>query len=178
MKKTALLILAILILVVVGLPRTARAGSATIPADTQAAWDTMKKLAGEWEGETTSEPQPMKASVIFRVTSAGHTVMEQLMPGTEHEMVTMYYLDGPDLVMTHYCAAGNQPHLALDHEVSKPDDVTFKFVSGTNMDPKVDGHIHGVHFKLVDANTLQAEWTGFKDGKLDHTLAAKFVRKK
>lgn len=177
MKKSVLLVLTTVILVPVALTQIALAGSAPVPPDTQAAWETMKKLAGEWEGET-ADAQRIKATLTFRVTSGGHAVMEQLFPGTEHEMVTMYHLDGPELVMTHYCSAGNQPHLALDHQASKPDDVTFKFVSGTNMDPKVDGHIHGVHFKLVDENNLQAEWTAFKNDKPDHTLVAKFVRKK
>ncbi len=32
-------------------------------------------------------------------------------PGMEHEMTNMYTLDGNTLVMTHYCAGGNQPRM-------------------------------------------------------------------
>ena len=47
----------------------------------------------------------------YRVTAAGSAVMEVLFPGTDHEMVTVYHQDGDDLILTHYCAAGNQPRM-------------------------------------------------------------------
>ena len=49
--------------------------------------------------------------VEFRVSSNGSAVRELMYPGTEHEMTNMYTLEGNTLVMTHYCAGGNQPHM-------------------------------------------------------------------
>jgi hypothetical protein len=42
-----------------------------------------------------ADPDGSPASVVYKVTSAGKTVMETLGPGTDHEMVSMYHMDGP-----------------------------------------------------------------------------------
>ncbi len=140
----------------------------------QAAWENLKKLPGEWEGEAGGE----KVQVFYRLTGAGSALMETLFQGTPHEMVSMYHMDGPALVMTHYCAEGNQPHLKFDPAVSKPDLFVFSFVSGSNMDASKDGHIHGVVFRLVDADHLEGEWQHYKDGKAGEKLKFVVARKK
>ena len=50
----------------------------------------------------------------YRVASGGSVVQETLFPGSPHEMISMYHLAGGQLVMTHYCAMGNQPRMKLD----------------------------------------------------------------
>ena len=64
--------------------------------DGKAGFAKMKDLAGEWTNKAQGQ------TVIYRVMSRGKSVMEILYAGTDHEMVTMYYLDGDDLVATHY----------------------------------------------------------------------------
>ena len=74
-------------------------------------FDALKKLAGEWvEVGKDGKPTDKLVSSV-RVTSAGTAVEETLFPGSDHEMVTMYHLDGDDLILTHYCSLGNQPRL-------------------------------------------------------------------
>src|SRR5690242_19983450 len=65
--------------------------------------EVLKQLAGDWVEVKDGKPTDKVASSI-RVTSGGSTVQETLFPGTDHEMVTMYHLDGADLVLTHYCS--------------------------------------------------------------------------
>ncbi len=89
----------------------ASAGDKPTPA--QAAFERLKGLAGEWRGRIGDREKGPAATVLFRTTAADHTVMETLFPGTAHEMVTMYHLEEGKLVLTHYCAAGNQPRMAL-----------------------------------------------------------------
>lgn len=141
-----------------------------------AAYQQMTKLAGEWTG-TMQSPDGSPAKVIYRVTSAGKTVMETLAPGTEHEMVSMYHMDGPNLVMTHYCSQGNQPHLRLNESSSTPTEFVFDFVGGTNLDPARDSHIHGLVLRIKSDNQLEAEWTGYKDGKKSDTMLFFLTRK-
>ena len=62
------------------------------------------------------------------------------MPGTDHEMVSVYHADGKDVVMTHYCAFGNQPKMKLD-PASKDNELKFVFAGGTNLDPAKDTHM-------------------------------------
>ena len=163
------------LLVVAGLtastPRAAEAGIAG-----SAAYQQMTKLAGEWTG-TMQSPDGSPARVVYKVTSAGKTVMETLGPGTEHEMVSMYHLDGPALVMTHYCSMGNQPHLRLNESKSTPTEFVFDFVGGTNLDPDRDGHIHGLILRIKNDNQIEAEWTGYKDGKKSDTMLFFLTRK-
>ncbi len=140
----------------------------------KAAWENLKKLVGEWEGEAGGE----KGTVVYRLTGAGSALMETLLPGSPHEMVSIYYMDGPQLVMTHYCAAGNQPHLKFDPAASKPDYFVFTFVSGSNMDPNKDGHIHGARFRLLDADHVESEWEDYKDGKAAGSMKFLLTRKR
>jgi hypothetical protein len=128
------------------------------------AYQQMTKFAGEWKGTMqTADGSPV--SVIYKVTSAGKTVMETLGPGSDHEMVSMYHMDGPALVMTHYCSAGNQPHLRLNESKSSPKEFVFDFVGGTNLDVAKDSHIHGLVLRIRSDNQMEAEWTSYKDGK-------------
>ena len=89
-------------------------------------------------------------SVVYKLTGGGSAgIVETQFPGSDHEMVSVYHLDGDDLRMTHYCVAGNQPHVKLDRANSKPDQLIFVFDGGTNLDPHKDMHIHGVKIRFT-----------------------------
>ena len=139
----------------------------------QAAFDELKSLEGTWRGKPEGEGAEAEAEakmvdeVIheFRVSAAGTVVMETMGPGTEHEMINMYHLDGENLVLTHYCAGGNQPTMKLNREKSTVEKLVFDFTGGTNLDPAVDSHIHSAKIKLGDPNKLESIWESYADGK-------------
>lgn len=131
------------------------------PLDAKVAFERLKGLAGDWQGGDGKE----KGTVQYRVVSNGSVVMETMQPGTHHEMVSMYHLDGDDLRMTHYCAVGNQPRLKLNRAKSSPDDLVFEFDGGTNLDPAKSMHIHAARFHLKGENQYESEWTAFMNGK-------------
>lgn len=111
--------------------------------------------------------QTMKAEVTYKVTGAGSALVETMAPGSPYEMVSVYHMDGDKLVMTHYCGAGNQPHMAL--KPGKDANVLlFDFVSGSNMKPS-DMHMHRVTFTFVDADHVIADWQSYSDGKPGET---------
>src|SRR5262245_32281969 len=90
---------------------TAAEKAASVNAQRFAA---LKGLVGDWV-VLGKDGKPTDAIVSsFRVTAGGNTVQETLFPGTDKEMVTMYHLDGEDLVLTHYCMLGNQPRLRAE----------------------------------------------------------------
>ena len=105
--------------------------------DAQLSFAKMKSLAGTWEGKLTTTPpapevQDKIARVTLRVTSTGNAVMHEItIPGREDDPITMFYLDGDRLTLTHYCDAGNRPRmtgkLAAD---GKTLDFTFLDISG------------------------------------------------
>jgi hypothetical protein len=139
-------------------------GATPAGADPKAAFERLKSLAGTWEGRATDEKTGPPVTVVYRSASNGSVVMEDLFPGTDHEMISIYFLDRGELVMTHYCAMANQPHMRLDGKASTADTLVFGFDGGTNLDPTKDGHIHaGVIRFLGDA--VHADWAVWKDGK-------------
>ncbi|MHB1558947.1 MAG: hypothetical protein ACYC61_15965 [Isosphaeraceae bacterium] len=138
--------------------------------------EALKELAGDWV-EIGKDGKPTDHVVSsFHVIAGGSAVQETLFPGTEKEMVTMYHLDGSDLVLTHYCTLGNQPRMKAE---PGDDDrrIVFKFSGGTNL--KSDGDLHMDHgtLTLVDKHHIRAHWTACKEGTACHDCTVDLARK-
>jgi hypothetical protein len=145
---------------------------------TSPAFDAMKKLVGDWVSEEKDADGKQQVMSSFKVTSNGSVLHETLFPGTNHEMVTVYHMDGPDLIATHYCALGNQPR--LKYQAGKdPKVLEFKSVSVGNAKSMNDMHMGLAKFTLTDDNHYTAEWQGLVNQKPDagHAMKASLVRK-
>ena len=139
--------------------------------------DALKRLAGDWVGTIKHGSNEHDATVNYKVTSGGSAVVETLLAGTEHEMVTVYYEDGDDLVLTHYCMLHNQPHMrAKTHGTANK--LEFKFDGGTNIKPDTDQHMHDMTLQILSDDHLKAAWTMYKDGKQIGTATLDLKRKK
>ncbi len=131
----------------------------------QAAFDRLKALAGTWQGTDGHEGEET-VTHVFEVSAAGTVVMETMNPDSpDHEMINMYHLDGDELVLTHYCASGNQPTMQLVRPAAAANEMRFDFTGGSNLDPAKDQHIHAARLVIVDAETLESSWTGYNEGK-------------
>src|SRR3569833_3999950 len=108
------------------------------------------------------KPTGIIASSI-RVTAGGSVVEERLLPGTRKEMVTMYHKEGSDLVLTHYCALGNQPRMKLDTQ-SDATHLRFLCVRTGNVANADEMHMDRVAITLRDADHFSAEWGANKKG--------------
>jgi hypothetical protein len=138
--------------------------------------DTIKKLAGEWVAmDKDGKPTGPVVSRI-EVTSGGKAVLETLAPGSDHEMLTIYTMEGKDLVLTHYCILGNQPHLKAE-ATNDPKKLAFKFIGGANIDPAKSNHMHEMTMTLVDDNHFRADWTRCEGGKACETHGFDLIRK-
>ena len=136
----------------------------TKEAPKNAAFEQLKKLSGKWSGKGDCMGTPMEMTVTYKVTSAGRAVMETIAAGTDHEMISMYTVDGDKLIMTHYCALGNQPRMKAE-KTDNPKKVAFKFLDGTNLDAAKDMHMHEGSIEWVDDNHIKSEWTAYVKGK-------------
>ena len=147
-------------------------------AGKNAALDKFKQLAGEWAGKEIKGPNEGKeVRANYKVTSGGSAVVETLLPGTDHEMVTVIHPDGDDLILTHYCMLGNQPQM----KASGKDDgskVAFKFVRATNLKSDKDPHMHDLTIEFIDADHIKSTWTFYQDGKEDSKADFDMKRKK
>ena len=149
------------------------------PTPTNSGLETMKKLAGTWlAADKDGNPTDQIVSII-KVTAGGSVVHETLFPGQPHEMVSIYTVDGPDLVMTHYCVLGNQPRMKADPK-SPANRICFQFAGGSNLDPKKDKHMHAATLTMVDDDHLEIAGVGWEGGApaKDMCCGMKLVRKK
>jgi hypothetical protein len=133
------------------------------PGSGAAALEKLKALAGDW---VEVEPKMGPAGSVvesYRVTGAGSAVVSTLGPGTPHEMVSVYHRDGNDLVMTHYCAAQNQPRLRTKTVTGNV--IWMEFDGGTNVGPAKDAHAHAVKIELLGPDEIRETWVGWRGGK-------------
>lgn len=122
----------------------------------------IKALAGEWQGKNT---EGKNVKVSYEVFSNGSVVVEKLMPENEPNMLTMYHLDGDKLMMTHYCAAQNQPRMLAEANSKNPSQIRFSFLDATNLAKETDGHMHKLMLTFTDGNTLKQQWTWMADNE-------------
>jgi hypothetical protein len=141
-------------------------------------FDFIKSLEGEWTGKAEGAGETQDVVIRYRVTAGGTAVEETMFPGTENEMITMYHLDGPRLMLTHYCAAGNQPRMvATNWEVdTKVHTIRFGFDGATNLTSKQTGHMHDM-VMTIDGDKLTEKWTYFQDGAVHHESTFDMTRK-
>ena len=130
-----------------------------------AAFDQLKALVGHWETEQTNM---QKASLDLELTSGGTALLEKFHmvdQGKPVEMITLYYLDGDRLKMTHYCMAGNQPTMRATY-APETKTLTFDFESATNLKTPNDGHMHHAVYTFIDNDHFKTRWT-FQRGQKD-----------
>jgi hypothetical protein len=142
-----------------------------------AAFEQLKSLAGHWETETTNRE---KATLDLELTAGGTAVIEKARvsdAGKTVEMITLYYLDGDQLKLTHYCMAGNQPTMRATYA---PDTktLTFDFDSATNLKSPNDGHMHHAVYTFIDNDHFKTAWTFQKNQKDAFTEDVIYVRTK
>jgi len=163
------------------------AQSTTPPAavtDSQTSFNTVKSLAGEWEGPVTLDP-PMQGMpdmdkpvhISLRVTSRGNAVVHEMqasgtpLDSTKYDHpVTMVYLDGDHLTLVHYCDAGNRPRMVA-RKSPHPETVEFDFVDLSGGDQ--EGHMHHAVLTSIDADHHTEDWTYMMPG--DHPMHAHFT---
>jgi hypothetical protein len=164
-----------LVIALAAVAASSRAEDKAAPVNAQ-RFEALKNLAGDWVAVGEDGKPTDKVISSIRVTSAGSAIQETLFPGSDHEMVNMYHVDGADLILTHYCALGNQPRLRAEpgKDVNK---IVFKFVSATNLKSNDDHHINQATFTLDGTDHFKAEWVSCKDAKTCHQVNLDLVRK-
>lgn len=140
-------------------------------------FDAVKSLVGDWYEADQSGKSTGHLQSSFRLTAAGSAVIETIMPKGEHEMVTLYHMDGDRLMLTHYCAAGNQPRMRAS-DLSTAKRIVFDFVDATNLKSPKDFHMHDAVFERIDDDHLKATWTHWNEGKDAGKVVFNLVRVK
>ena len=131
-------------------------------SDAQKSFAQLKTLAGSWEGPVTTVPPTPEVEgtimqITLRTTSLGNALMHEMTGGGgSDDPITMLYLDGDRLMLTHYCDAGNRPRMTGKMSADgKTVDFEFLDVAGS----LEYGHMHHAVFTTIDANHHTEEWT-------------------
>lgn len=130
-------------------------------SDAQRGFTTIKRLPGTWEGK---RPDGAPFQVTFKLTGGGSAILSEIQAPKE-DMISMIHMDGPNrLLMTHYCAVGNQPR--MQGNVS-PDGrtITFDFVDATNLASSDAGHMQKMVLTVLDDEHHTEEWVFTDHGK-------------
>lgn len=141
--------------------------------DASEAFARLRLLQGSWQGTYTwtgARTVSGQMSATYRVTGNGSALIEDLASDGQPSMTSAYHLDGGDLRMTHYCAAGNQPRLKAANIDLAKNVIRFDFVDITNLTAPDAPHVNGFTIRLVDADHVGLEFTfgGRGKGSVEH----------
>jgi hypothetical protein len=128
-------------------------------SDAQKAFEKLKTLAGSWEGSYMGVPMKL----IIRVTSTGNAILHEMTASSRpDDPITMIYVEGDRLLLTHYCDSGNRPR--MQGKLS-PDGntVTFDFLDVSGSAEKF--LMHDAMFTMVDADHHIEAFTYSMNGK-------------
>jgi hypothetical protein len=146
----------VLAMAALGLVACARAPSTPAPVPPRpasdvgaVAWERLTRaLPGTWTMTTSSG----RFAVRYKLISNDSALVEHWGEGGKHETETVFHRDHADLVLTHYCAQGNQPRLRAVE--ASGDSITFRFVDVTNKLPDQS---------MLVERTLRVGTDGFDD---------------
>lgn len=137
----------------------------TVVYDAASAFEFLKTLAGDWDRASGDHEHGGSSRLVsFKVTAAGSSIVETYNAGLPSEMVSIYHMDGNQLLLTHYCALKNAPVMKFETS-DKPGEIKFAFHGGTNFDPKIDAHVHQGALEVKDKNTVESNFVAFANGK-------------
>ena len=132
-------------------------------SDAQLAFERMKSLAGRWIGTSS---QGWESQIVYEPIAGGSAVMQSTLfeahPG--QKMLTLAHMDGPDLVLKHYCVAGNQPEIVLAGCSPDRTELRFEFRRATNLASREHGHMDKAVFRFENEDAFSETWTWYQAG--------------
>lgn len=115
------------------------------------------------EGRWTSVTPYGESEHVFHVSSMGSAVREIMSPGMEHEMTNMYTLDGNGVTMTHYCGAGNQPHMRATAFDGRR--LEFRTTGVSDLKDPGEHYMGEMTLVFVDDDHVEQHWTSIENGE-------------
>ena len=174
MKTLIILVILVSFSTVLGLGTAVSEEMEMPPYKGSASFESMKKLEGTWKGTHAMGGKEEPATVEYKVSSNGSTIIETHFPGTTHEMITVYHDKDGNLSMTHYCSLGNQPR--MDLVKAEGNTIELALSKTSNIDVAKDGHMHGLKLTMVDNDHLVQNWTMYQKGKEGGGTTLKLAR--
>lgn len=170
MKRNLIIVIATVLLAAAA----AQAGGAKSETNAgPAAYARLKTLVGEWEADTNMG----KAHVSYELIAGGTSLVEKETGEKMPAMLTVYYLDGNRLLLTHYCMAGNQPRMEARAFNPETGEVEFQFLDATNLSPG-GGHMHNAKIRVPGNDHFSSEWEFYENGQRKMAETFQYTRVK
>ena len=139
----------------------------------------LASLVGAWQGEgdMKHDGHQEQFTITYKLTANQSALVETLMAGTPHEMLTIYTRDKGDFIATHYCALRNQPRMrAKDTLADKK--LAFEFVDATGLASPNDAHMDSLAIEFTDGDHITQTWTHHDGGKEAGKVVFRLTRQK
>ena len=173
MKNRRLLAISSLFLAATVSVGVAGRAAANTEVDPGTAFSRLKALVGNWDVESSQG----KAHSRFELIAGGSVLLEHFTEPSGQEMLTAYHMDGSQLVLTHYCVAGNQPQMVAEKFDGASGELEFAFAGGSNIAPGA-GHMHDAVFHLASSDHFDARWDFVEAGKIKFSEEIHYTRTK
>ena len=136
------------------------AGEPKAWASAEEALAVLKSFKGAWVIQSGEKTLPFKMTYD---TGSKESIVTELF-GKE---LSVFYRDGNNLLMTHFCNAGNQPRLKLK-QGSHSGQLEFEMYDITNLDDPTEGsHVQRAVYNVVNDKRIELElvWSKGKSEK-------------
>ena len=134
-----------------------------------AALEQLKLLVGEWDVKDS----PSK--VTYHLTGNGTTLVEEFRG--RRGMASVYHMDHGNLMLTHYCSAGNQPRMRAVAYDPAERTVKFDFIDVTNLSEPSAYHTRELEILFQDEDHVELRFIGREEGE-EIAVAHSLVRQK
>lgn len=155
-------------------------GLAVFAGDQAGVMEKLAALEGDWVLLDEDGRETDVVGSTFRLTAGGSALVETMFPNSPdgHEMVNMYHADGDRVLMTHYCAAGNQPRLVVE-TTEDENRLRLSFESITNLAAPEATYMSQAEYVFHGDDRLTTRWRSMADGKLmEETTTMELKRRK
>jgi len=171
MKNAAKLITPVVLGIAVWLGVATALPAASADRDAATAFAKLKSLSGRWEAQMGEH----KIVTTFEVASNGTAVLERMSGHGVGDMLTIYYLEGSHIVLTHYCASGTQPHMVAQAGRGN-DELHFKLAGTSGLTSLDQGHMDEVVVRFDGLDEVNEDWTWKENGKVGRQVALRYHR--
>ncbi|HYD86152.1 MAG TPA: hypothetical protein VEA80_01640 [Vitreimonas sp.] len=146
----------------------ARAGAQSNARSAAQAFADLKALAGDWQGRTESGRTFL---VNYRLIANETVLIETWTMSPTRQSMTVYHMDGGDLLATHYCPIGNQPRLRYRPDLSG-ERLEFSFRDATNLQDASAAHQHAFWVRINAGGAFVRNETYIENGEAGSETAS------
>lgn len=143
-----------------------RASCCALPGpDAPLDLDVVRALTGTWVAVDANGRATDEVVSESHVTAGGHAVLETLFPGSDEEMLTLYYMDEGRLCLTHHGVLGNHPTMVAQRA---GDEIVFTCVDAEArcVAARRPLHMHEARLRRLEGGRLASTWTSMDGGRL------------